>query len=314
MNSHLLTLTQRPGGWVAADPMATTLRRPQSAVFTASTERSRALVANRRRRNLWFSLPILAALALAGVGFWLWRVVGADLGAGTHINAKHEELAASQGVARAGSTAVTPGGPVAANLPRRHVETPVRDRVAQAILSGARDQLARKVAAVSQSVDDPHAAKGNSFDLIDRGLTDILPLRTAVLRHRARVPHLYGLASKVGAEERSRAFTGDSLAVFLMDYGSRVGNEEALEPGDILMVQRHRLGARPMPAVVSDSTDEMGNALVITLDPADHVAREQPVTAYQVRDRFRLRDADLIHIRTALDLSDLRLQGPTRTL
>lgn len=256
-------------------------------------------------------------IALAGICVWLWQVIGEDLGRGNHINAKHEEnAAAAKGNLLAAHLTPTPGGPGVIAPPGRRPGAPRQDPVARAILSGARDQLARKVAAVAVAVDDPHAARGSPFDLVDRGLSDLLPLRTALLRHRMREPRLYGLPNRQvpGADDRRRALTGANLAVFLQTFASRVADGEALEPGDIVFVARAHQPARMMPTVVSDAVDEAGGVLVVTLDPADRVAREQPLSGLGLGPRYRLHSADLARIRNVLDLGDLRPLGQVRAL
>jgi hypothetical protein len=280
--------------------------------------RGPVLGGGRRRRSGLVSMSTLGLLALLGICVWLWQVIGADLGNGSHLGAKHDD---GKPVAKVELPAahVTPAGPGAATLPGRKLEDAPHgglDPVAQALLSGARDQLARKVAPVTVAVDDPHAAKASPFDLVDRGLSDLFPLRVAVLRHRQREPHLYGLTGRpIGTvEDRRRALTGENLATFLQTFATHLGDEVSLEAGDVVLVQRKRNSAKVMPAIVSDAVDETGAPLVITLDPADKVAREQGLGNYAVKQRFRLRTVDLERMRAALDLGELHAGSPARAL
>lgn len=293
-------------------------------VITAP-QRGPVLDSQRRRRSGFVSMSTLGFLVLCGTGLWVLRVIGTDLDKGRHVYAKHDDGKASDTETAAAKSLRGPGGPAAAVLPGRK---PVLqegngrlDPVAQALLSGARDQLARKVAPVTVAVDDPHAAKASAFDLVDRGLSDLLPLRTALLRHRQREPQRYGLNSRPvnGADDRRRALTGENLAVFLTAFATQLGDQAPLEAGDVVLVERKRtVGWRPagkiMPAVVSDAVDENGAPLIITLDPFDRAAREQGLGSYVVKQRFRLRNVDLERMRTTLDLGDLRATGPIRAM
>lgn len=280
--------------------------------------RGPVLGGGRRRRSGVLSMQTLGLLALAGICVWLWQVIGADLGNGRHLGAKHDDgKAAAQAEVPIAAAVPHAGGPSTASLPARKADDGTHaglDPVAQALLSGARDQLARKVAPVTVAVDDPHAAKASPFDLVDRGLSDLLPLRTALLRHRQRDPHLYGLTARPSQEDRRRALTGENLATFLEAFATHLDDQAPLEAGDVVVVQRNRRSSRPMPAVVSDAVDETGAPLVITLDPADKVAREQGLGNYAVKQRFRLRAVDLERMRSALDLGELHAGAPGRAL
>ncbi len=261
-------------------------------------------------------MSTLGFLVLCATGLWVVRVIGTDLDKGRHVDAKHEPN--GQAAAEAAKRLLGPGGPAAAVLPGRKpalLEGHGRlDPVAQALLSGARDQLARKVAPVLIAVDDPHAAKASAFDLVDRGLSDLLPLRTALLRHRQREPQRYGLNSRPlnSADDRRRALTGENLGIFLTAFATQLGEQAPLEAGDVVLVTRN--SGKIMPAVVSDAVDDNGAPLVITLDPFDRAAREQGLGNYTVKQRFRLRNADLERMRTTLDLGDLRTSGPIRAM
>jgi len=257
-------------------------------------------------------------LGLTGLAAYLWiDVIGSDLGRGAHINAKHEEQdKAATAVAVAGLVpailphAAMPGGPAGAVLPGRYSDAGNADPIVRALLAAARDHLARKVTPSMQPNEDPRANSGSSFDLIDRGLGEQLPLRTAIARHRLRDPHAYGLRAKPtpSLDERRRAQTVPNLVVFLTAYATVLadtpGEDCDLEAGDIVVVAR-RTGQGPLlAAVVSDVTDESGNAQIIVLDPAARVPRElNPQGAYVLRHHFRLHLAQIEHARASLDLS-----------
>ena len=272
----------------------------------------------RRRRSGLSGLQLIGTLVVAGVSGYLWiNVIGGDLGRGAHINAKHEdETKAAAAVAGAGTApaiaprAVVPGGPAAAVLPGRRAEVGGVDPVARALVAAARDTLARKVTPTMQAVEDPRANSGSSFDLIDRGLGDQLPLRAAIARHRSRDPHAYGLRTKPAAsmDEHRRAQTVPNLIVFLSTYATVLESASAedrdLEAGDIVVVAR-RTGQGPLlAAVVSDVTDDAGNAQIIVLDPAARVPRElNPQGTYVLRHHFRLHLAQIERARANLDLN-----------
>ena len=78
----------------------------------------------------------------------------------------------------------------------------------------------------------------------------------------------------------------------------------SLLAGDIVFLQR-RTG-RAWPAIVSDVLDADGQPLVITLDPVDRVAREQPLAGFAFRHGFRLGAAELARIRTTLGMGELQ--------
>ena len=261
---------------------------------------------------------VLPALALSGVALlagWLsLRVIGSDLMEGRHIHATHKEeakpdVAPAQAVQGTGAAKVTPGAPGTPPAPQRVLTAPTVDPVAQALLAAGRDHLARKVAATALPVDDARALKGAGIDLIDRGLEHLLSLRQALPRHRALSPQLYGLHDKptASADERRRALTAENLMTFLQTFAKVLdGARDSLEGGDIVLLERKHGVHRLLPAIVSDVVDADGVALVMTLDPADRVAREQPLATYRVMGHFRLRAVDIERARLALDMA----QGP----
>lgn len=265
----------------------------------------------RRRRD---GLGLLRGLGLlvvvAGVA-WLWvAVIGEDLSRGTHLGARHKDEDLPQKPQPVAVIAPrSPGGPAAPGLPARRVE-PAVDPVAQSLVAAARDHLARKVTPVWHHVDDPRDSHGSHLDLIDRGLGDLLPLRNALVRHRYREPQRYGLTSRPPAttDERRRALTAENLAIFLEAFGTRVEGE-ALEPGDVVLVERKR-GNRLLAAVVSDVLDDAGGPQLVVLDPAYPAAREVRLQAgYVVRHRFRLSAQQVEKARQALDLGTTARPG-----
>jgi hypothetical protein len=180
------------------------------------------------------------------------------------------------------------------------------------LLAAARDHLARKVTPTSYPVDDLRANSGSHVDLLERGLADHLPIKTALVRHRARQPAAYGLAAKPAssADERRRALTCDSVVVFLQTFAEPVDDGPAeLEAGDILVLQRLR-GARRLTAVVTDVADEHGNPQAVVMDPAEHAPREVAIgRGYKVLHRFRLHSSHTDRARMILDLDAGRPVG-----
>lgn len=285
----------------------------------------------RRGRRLWsnWSTGALVLAALAAVGVHLgWNVIGSDLGAGTHVGTKHKEeleaagnlpataLASAAGPQRTLPTvvaAVPVAGPAVAAAARGRADSRT-DPVARSLLAAARDHLARKVTPTSYPVDDLRANSGSHVDLLERGLADHLPIKAALVRHRSRQPAAYGLAAKPvpSSDERRRALTCDSVAVFLQTFAEPVGEGLAeLEAGDILIVQRLR-GARRLTAVVTDMTDEHGNPQAVVMDPAEHAPREMTVgRGYKVLYRFRLHASHAERARMLLDLDAGKPVGTT---
>ncbi len=262
-----------------------------------------------RKRNIWQILGICGIFAGAG---WLWiNVIGKDLDNGAHIHVKHADEATPVAVATeptvfVGKLGALPGGPAAAILPGKLSNSNGLDPVAHALLSAARDQLARKVEATTALSEDPRAIKGNSVDLLDRGLGDLLPLRAALLRHRTRDPRLYGLAQKPThtLDERHRALTIENVAIFLKSLAQSLDvTVDSLETGDLVLLERRHGQRRLILGVVTDVVDQANQAQVVTLDPADRMAREQnPLRNYEIRQHFRLHAADVSRIRLLLDL------------
>ncbi len=292
----------------------------------------------RRGRRLWSGWSA-GALVLAGfgaLGMQLgWNVIGHDLGAGTHVGTKHQEALEAAGnlPATAMASAAAPPGTAAAAVPagrpaalagpagpaagRSRADGRAESRtdpVARSLLAAARDHLARKVTPTSYPVDDLRANSGSHVDLLERGLIDHLPIKAALVRHRSRQPAAYGLTAKPAAssDERRRALTCDSVAVFLQTFAEPVGDGLAeLEGGDILIVQRLR-GARRLTAVVTDMTDEHGNPQAVVMDPAEHAPREMTVgRGYRVLHRFRLHATHAERARMLLDLDTGKPVGTT---
>lgn len=276
-------------------------------------------------------LVLLAALA--GGGWWAFRVIGRDLGAGAHVGAKHEDrdkgnplpptalaTTASRGLSVPSGAAPASGKAGAAAQDKAPHVDPARhmgagtDPVARALLAAARDHLARKVTPTTYAVDDLRANNGNHLDLIERGLAEFVPLKTALVRHRSRNPQLYGLQTKPAPtmEERRRAWTSSNFAMLLQAFAQTLPADMTLEAGDILLLQRQRRFGPTLAAVVSDVTDEAGNPLAIVMDPAHHAPVEvAPTHGYRVLQRFRLTGADIERMRQSLDLDAARPAGTT---
>lgn len=294
----------------------------------------------RRSRRLWSNWStgalILAGLGALGVHLG-WNVIGHDLGAATHIGKGHQDdapsaalpatavaqaasarslgqaalLAPPQGMLPSPLAAAASIAPQGAAGPRSRAESRT-DAVARSLLAAARDHLARKVTPTSYPVDDLRANSGSHVDLLERGLADHLPIKTALVRHRARQPAAYGLAGKPpsSADERRRALTCDSVVVFLQTFAEPVDDGPAeLEAGDILVLQRLR-GARRLTAVVTDVADEHGNPQAVVMDPAEHAPKEVAIgRGYKVLHRFRLRSSHTDRARMILDLDAGRPVG-----
>ena len=278
------------------------------------------LGAGRRRKSGPSGLQWALLLALVGGSAYLWiHVIGGDLDRGSHINARHADEIQGTATQPAGTAPTAaapaagravPGGPATAILPTRRGDVQGLDPVAQSLIAAARDAMARKITPSLQSVEDAHANSGSSFDLIDRGLADLLPLRTAIARHRLRDPHAYGLRARPtpSMDEHRRALTIPNLAVFLNTFALTVpspsAQERDLEAGDIVLCAR-RSGQGPLlAAVVSDTADEAGNSQIVVLDPAAHTPRElSPQGAYVIRQHFRLHLAQVERARASLDLT-----------
>ena len=281
------------------------MSRPISSSYRATGP----VLGSKKRRDVRRLLAIVLVLVAAGGAAWLsLRVVAQDLAAGKHIHAQHaDDAKAKAAEARAPlgvPAAQQPGGPAAIAVPAPAAAITL-DPVAQALLAAGRDHLARKVSASSLPVDDSRANKGSGMDLIDRGLERILSLRQALPRHRARAPQLYGLREKqpLTADERRRALTAENLQIFLGAFAQQLdGAHDNLEAGDIVLVERKHGAKRLMPAVVSDVVDGEGVPLIITMDPVDRVAREQPLVTYALQAHFRLHLAEIERMRVSLDM------------
>lgn len=303
-----------------------------------SSGRGPVISGGRRSRRPWSNWStgavVLAALGALGVHLG-WNVIGRDLGAATHIGKGHQDedgkatlpptalanAAAAPALGPAGPALVAPavpaavaaglGGPSAGLAGRGRAESRT-DPVARSLLAAARDHLARKVTPTSYPVDDLRANSGSHVDLLERGLADHLPIKTALVRHRSRQPAAYGLTAKPtpSADERRRALTCDSVVVFLQTFAEPVDDGPAeLEAGDILVLQRLR-GARRLTAVVTDVADEHGNPQAVVMDPAEHAPREVAVgKGYKVLHRFRLRSTHADRARLILDLDAGRPVG-----
>ncbi|MSQ81400.1 MAG: hypothetical protein EXR77_00545 [Myxococcales bacterium] len=305
------------------------MAHPQSSAFHQAGP---ALTGGRRsRRPLLRALISIAAVGavIAAVAYACWRVIGVDLHSGTHLAANHgtgsapsaalvlppTAVAQTEGEATAASAAHRRTGQVALAIkpPRlKSASAADRDPLTEALIAAARDHLARKVAPTLYSVEDLRANSGNHLDLIERGMIGQLPLRRAIVRHRARNPHLYGLAFKpaLTLDERKRAWNGANLEVFLRAFAQLRADNDA-QAGDIAILQRTR-GSRRLAAVVTEVTDDAGKPQFIVLDPGERVPTEVSQRGgYQLLRVFHFGSAQADR---ALQLLDLNVESAGTTL
>jgi len=278
-------------------------------------------------RKSW--IPIAIALIAAS---WVY-VIGPDLrpqserhfaGAASPAHAK-----ASVGKHARSASAQRPAGPGHPNTPQLApspaLPTTLRDRapVSHALLSAARDHVARRVHAAWGSVPDLDAVKGADVDLVERGLHVAgFPLREALIRHRFREPRRYGLRRRPQATEanRKRALTTANLRVFLDRFAEQLParwdgvSGDSYLGGDLVLVARQpkrgggkRSRGRRMFAVVSDRTDANGVSLLFTLDPREGEARERhSLSRYDVLRHYRVSLTELSEIRETLRMRPRR--------
>lgn len=258
---------------------------------------------------------MVAVAAAIGLVAWLsLRTILTDLATGAHLAATHKAEGDIPSRLPATAIAQAPGpttpaatgfaGPGAKQLLPAAMPS-ARDPVATALLAAARDHLARKVSPTVYAVDDLRANSGNHLDLIERGVQAHLPLKTALVRHRARNPQLYGLHGKppLTLDERRRAWNGDNLELFLNTFGQLRSDGDA-QPGDVALLRRQR-GNRKLVAVVSDVADDVGKAQFVVLDPAERAASEVSARqGYQLLRVFHLGAAEVARARQLLDLQD----------
>jgi uncharacterized protein YijF (DUF1287 family) len=214
------------------------------------------------------------------------------------------------------TTATVVGGPANARAPQGGPAAPavsaapaapagpahpyVGQDVGRALLVTARDHVARGVGAARRSVLDRGALRGTGADMVERGLALIgFDLRAAVMRDRFARPDRYGLPRQPAQSdaEARRALTTGPLRSFLAVWGRELplvytpGVDDTFRAGDIAMYRR---GRRELVAIVSDRTDVNGVSLLLTLDPADRVAREKHSLAdFPLIGHYRL-DADVL--------------------
>ncbi|MCO4762264.1 MAG: DUF1287 domain-containing protein, partial [Myxococcales bacterium] len=245
---------------------------------------------DRRRAGQGWRRAILPIILLAAASSWVF-VIGPDLRAGSPEKGHHKKKLRKVGAMPA--AALRPAGPGHAAAPRPPPRAlgplSLRERapVSYALLSAARDHVARRVHAAWGSVPDLEAVKGADVDLIDRGLHLAgFPLREALIRHRFKEPRRYGSRYRPQATEanRKRALTTKTLRVFLDRFAEAlptqwdVASEDSFQAGDIVLVElknRRIRRKRKMFAVLSDRTDGNGISLLITLDPREGEARER---------------------------------------
>lgn len=263
----------------------------------------------RRRRGQGLSLWswLLVAGAVVGV-YLLSTVVAPDLKRATHLAAKHgddakpDQLPARSPEALAFVGSLPPGGVPAAEARKPEVGL---DPVAHALLAAGRDAVRAKVSPVWHLVDDAKGHSASHFDLLERALAEHVSLRAALLRHRMRQPDRYGLRDKPPAtlEERRKALTTPNLLTLLGSFAQRVMPGDALEAGDIAVLERKK-GRKVLTAIVSDVVGVGDKPLVLVLDPAYREAREMPMEGeYRVLQVLRLHATHVQRMRDQLDLA-----------
>ncbi len=276
---------------------------------------SKGPVLGQRRRARSSQRPkqlFVLALMLGGVYLWTTEI-GDDLAGAKRSLEKTTSRP---------SLVVRPAGPKKVRLPARGLlaAQPMAafDPVARAMLATARDHVARGVIATIGSVPDLDAVKGSGADLVERALHQVgFPLRTAVILHRYREPHAYGLRRRPQASEgeRRRALSGRNLRVFLDRFATQLPTEwriaaaDSYLPGDLVTIRPRQVGkqaprkSRAMLAVVGERTDTRGVSLLYTLDPADPKARADHALAdYVIVEHYRLHRAELDRVRALLPL------------
>ena len=284
----------------------------------------------RRRSGVgWRSALVPLTLAAAAASWVL--VIGPDLRpeAATRVAKPALSIAAptpAGGVHHHGGQ--RPAGPGGVTAPQLAPVQPLPNSlqthapISHALLSAARDHVARGVHAAWGSVPDLEAVKGADVDLVERGLhLANFPLREAIVRHRFKAPRRYGLRRRPQASPANskRALTTKTLRVFLDRFAEQLptrwdgGSGDSYRAGDLVLVQVHNPRARQrrqMFAVVSDRSDANGVSLLITLDPREGVARERNVlSAYQVLRHFRLAAAQIADIRQTLNMPPRARRG-----
>lgn len=196
-----------------------------------------------------------------------------------------------------------------------HPQDPERNPVRAALLRAAQDCVARRVVPVWASVRDDQSLRAGDVDLLARGLSLAgFPLDEAMIRHQAREPRKYAKISEARTRVALRRVrTTANVGVFLDAFAERLPiaakPEDAphWQPGDIVVVKPSRHRAKLMIAIVSARTDDDGVSLLLTLDPADKVARDvHTLDDYPIRHHFRLTRGLLDRARNKLGMPAAR--------
>lgn len=283
------------------------MARPLSSTFRPAGP---ALARTRSGRRRWLGYGSALAIAVVAAAYACFRIIGADLHSGAHLGASHgsdgaaEKLPANA-VAEAASAKSAAGAPAVLAAAPSAKPAPTVDGAREGLLAAARDHLARKVAPTLYSVEDLRANNGNHLDLVERGLAGQIPLRAAIVRHRARNPGLYGLHGKpaLTLDERRRAWNGDNLETFLRAHAAIRPAGDA-QPGDIAILLREQ-GDRKLAAVVSDVADDKGQPLFVVLDPRERAAKEVGAkNGYRLLSSYQFGDDQVKKARQQLDLHD----------
>jgi hypothetical protein len=271
------------------------------------------LVGSKRRSqglSVWSWLLVLGA----GAGLYLLStVVAPDLERAAHIAAKHADDGPAKPVPGKGPVERSPQAlAYVGNLPPGGTTAEVNhkpevglDPVAQALLHGARDAVSRKLSPVWHLVEDSKATSASHFDLLDRSLSEHIPLRNALLRHRIRQPERYGLKDRppTTLEERRRALTTPNLLTLLSYFSERVELASGLQAGDIAVLERKK-GRKVLTGIVSDVVGAGDKPLVLVLDPAFREAKEVAMDGdYRLLQVLRLHSAQVQKMRDVLDLN-----------
>jgi hypothetical protein len=313
-----MTMTPSNPGPLFAQPR--TLLRAQRATIRSH---------RRHRRSSWQQWAVVLTVC-AGMLGWAWAI---------HENIEVDPLDIATPVAQATRTpapplqpAATLASPVAAFHkpagPRKseppqvakemlpvHVVDDGPRSVPAALLRAARECVARRIVAVWGSVREEESMRAADVDLLARGLSLVgFELREAIIRHRVQQPKKYSKAGRPRtAVAHARVLTTPNVTVFLDAFASREPTAAALEDaanwraGDIVLVKPSPRRAKLMVAVVSDRTDDEGISLLITLDPADKLARElHTLDDYPIRSHFRLTRAQLDRARHKLGMPAAR--------
>ncbi len=283
--------------------------------------RRRPLIVPSRRRRGGLTPGRVALLGVIALAVFLWHgLLGDELSSELDVSqAPPPDVAVSKGA----PVATLPPGATGTLAAAQHGQLAEAGQqmpsVGSILLDIARQHVIRRVYAAWGSVMDLKAMRGADVDMLERGLAVLeFPLRAAVVRHRFQEPKRYGLSRQPPATlaERRRALTPENVHVFLevfaktlpLDIGN--GKSDGWTAGDIVLFSSSASGRPLMAGVVSDSDDEDGIPLVITLDPRDQVALEaHSLVDYHLRHHYRLTRRHLERCSKQLELPPLRVGG-----